>query len=209
MSRTLSVKNLYDIKHKTFAFDGVWLDAMGNPEKNGAWIIWGAEKNGKTWFALMLADYLSRGDDKVLYISGEEGTDKAFIDACSRAGIGPEKRGLNFIEYEPIEEVSARLKKRKAARIIFIDNITVYVDDLKNGAFRKLLNDHPDCLFIFLAHEDRNEPYTATAKLCRRLAKIIVHVEGLACTVSGRCPGGRLMIDEEKAALYHGHDIEL
>ena len=48
MSRTLSIKNLYDKKHKCFDFDGVWLDVMGNPEKCGIWLIWGNEKNGKT-----------------------------------------------------------------------------------------------------------------------------------------------------------------
>lgn len=207
MTRTLSIKNLYDKKHKTFAFDGVWLDVMGEPERHGAWIIWGQEKNGKTWFALKLAEYLSQ-KEKVLYISAEEGIGKAFVDACARAKISPHNKGLNFKEYEPMEEVSAYLKKRKSAKIVLIDNITIYQDELKNGHFRQLLKDHPEVLFIFLAHEERGEPYTATARLCRKLAKIIMHVQGLACHVSGRCPGGKIIIDEEKAAIYHGQNKE-
>jgi len=199
------MKNLYDKKHKTFVLDGVWKEVMGEPERHGAWIIYGLEKNGKTWFALLLADYLARFG-KVLYISAEEGAGSAFVDACARARISPNKKGLNVIEYEPMEDVSSYLKKRKSARIVFIDNITIYADELKNGAFRKLLKEHPDVLFIFLAHEERGEPYTATAKLCRKLAKLIFHVQGLACTVSGRCPGGKLVIDEQRAALYHGQD---
>lgn len=203
--RTLSIKNLYDKKHKSFQFDGVLADVMGSPSINGAWIIWGAEKNGKTWFALKLADILSH-HGKVLYISAEEGTGKEFVESCKRAKISASNASLNFMEYEPVTDLNDRLSKKKAARIVIIDNITIYAEEFKGGGFRKLLEDHPDCLFIFLAHEDRGEPYTATAKLCRRLAKIIVHVEGLACTVSGRCPGGRLVIDEEKAALYHGQN---
>lgn len=206
MNKTLSIKNLYDKKHKTFPFSEDWARVMGEPERSGAWIVWGPEKNGKTRFALVLAEYLSQFE-KTLYISAEEGTGKAFVDSCAWAGINPNKKGLNFSEYEPLEEVSEYLKKRKSARIVVIDNITIYSDELKNGGFRKLLKDHPEVLFIFLAHEDRGEPYTATAKLCRRLAKIIVHVQGLACTVSGRCPGGRLIIDEEKSRICFGQNL--
>jgi hypothetical protein len=70
-----------------------------------------------------------------------------------------------------------------------------------------LLNEHPKKLFIFLAHEQNGNPHTAAAVLCKMLAKIIIRVEGLACHVSGRCPGGTLIIDEEKALIYHGTQI--
>lgn len=203
MNRTLSIKNLYDKKHKLFSFDGIWGKVLGSPERNGIWIIWGAEKNGKTWFALLLANYLRLKGDKVLYISAEEGTGSAFKEACKRAKIEP-GAGLNFKEYEPLEEISEYLKKRKSAKVVFIDNITFYLDELKNGALRRLKNEHPNVLFIFLAHEERGEPYTATAKLCKKIAAVIMHVQGLACIVSGRCPGGMIMVDEEKAQIYHG-----
>lgn len=186
-----------------FEFEGIWEEVMGKPERNGAWLIWGPEKNGKTWCALKLSDYLSQFD-RTLYISAEEGINKGFKEAIIRARIGNLNNSIGFVEYEPLVDLYERLKCRKAPRIVLIDNITVYSDELKNGAFRRLLLDFPNVLFIFLAHEDRGEPYTATAKLCKRLAKIIVHVEGLACDVSGRCPGGRLVIDEERASLYHG-----
>lgn len=189
-----------------FEFDGIWQDVIGKPETNGLWLIWGPEKNGKTWCALMLADYLSQFE-RTLYISAEEGINKGFKDAIIRAQISALNKSLSFIDYETLPELADRLIRRKAPRIVLIDNITVYNDELKNGALRKLEKDFPNVLFIFLAHEDRGEPYTATAKLCKRLAKIIIHVEGLACIVSGRCPGGRAVIDEERATLYHGESI--
>jgi len=197
---------IYNITHDCFELDGVWAQVLGEPEKNGAWIIYGPEKNGKTWLALMLANYLS-SLTKVHYISAEEGTSKGFVDCCIRARIEPNNRSLYFVEYEPISELKARLNSRNAPGIVFIDNLTIYSDELNSKAFKELLDDHPHTLFIFLAHEERGLPYTAVAKLCKRLSKIIFRVQALTCIVEGRCPGGRVLIDENQAALYHGQSI--
>lgn len=204
--RALSVKNIYDKKFKTFEFDGVWKDTMGMPETNGFWLIYGQEKNGKSWFAIKLAEYLSQFQ-KTLYVSAEEGVGKTFVDACARAKVCHTSK-LKFLEYVPIEDLNEKIAQKRAAKIVLIDNITIYADELKNGTLRQMHHQYKDThLFIFIAHEEKNEPYTATAKLAKRLAKIIVRVEGLACFVSGRCPGGTLTIDEERAQLYHGTEI--
>lgn len=207
MSRMLTIKNIYDKKFRTFSFDGVWKDTIGEPEQAGFWLIYGAEKNGKTWFSIKLADYLSKFA-RTAYVSAEEGLSKAFVEACERAGLEPNSN-LKFMEYTSIEELDAKLEKRKSPKVLVLDNITMYVDELKNGVLRKLHHKYRDTkLFIFVAHEEKNEPYTATAKLAKKLAKVIIRVEGLACFISGRCPGGTLMIDEEKAMLYHGTNIK-
>lgn len=205
MSRTLNLKNLYAKKFNTYDFTAHWLSTMGKPESNGIWIIYGVEKNGKTWFCLKLAEYLSRFD-KTLYLSAEEGTGKDFVAACKRANLEADNKNLQFLEYTPIDEVEAKLKKRGGAKIVFIDNITVYQDELKYGKLRKLALEHPNILWVYVAHEEKQEPYTATAKMAKKLAKVIVQVQGLACFVSGRCPGGVISIDQEKAMLYHGMD---
>lgn len=189
-----------------FDFNGIWKEVLGEPEKSGIWLIWGAEKNGKTWFALILANFLSQFS-RTHYVSAEEGMKKGFKDAIVRAKISALNKALAFNEYEPLAELYERLSKRKAPRIVVIDNITVYNNELKNGGMRKLVLDFPNTLFIFLAHEERGEPYTSTAKLCKRLADIIIHVEGLTCNVSGRCPGGKILIDEDRAALVYGNQI--
>ncbi len=106
--------------------------------------------------------------------------------------------------YLPLEELNEKISERRSAKIVVIDNITIYANELKNGGLRKILEKHKYKLLIFIAHEERKESYTATAKLCRKLAKIIVRVQGLSCFVSGRCKGGTLMIDQEKSCLYHG-----
>ena len=207
MGRSLTLGNLYNKKVKTFEFSGIWKEVLGDPEKKGIWLVWGKDKNGKTWFSLKLADYLSEFE-KVLYVSAEEGTDKSFVDACKRAKLKIGNRMLHFSEYMPLEELDEKLSQRKCARITIIDNITIYADELKKGRMREFTKKHEDKLIIFLAHEERNEPYTSMAKLAKKLAKIIFYIKGLNCQISGRCPGGNIMIDMEKAALYHGEQIK-
>lgn len=200
------INQLRTKKFKTFGFDGVFKDTMGNPETNGIWLVYGAEKNGKTWFSLMLAEYLSQFN-RTLYVSAEEGMGKDFVEATQRAQLAPNNKSLLFYEYTEITVLDEILSKRQAPKIIFLDNMTIYNDELKNGILKELKQKHSSKLFVIIAHEERNEPYTATAKLARKLASIIVNVKGLACFVSGRCPGGALTIDEEKAQLYHGTEI--
>ncbi len=187
-------------------FEGIWKSVFGQPEKGGAWLIYGADKNGKTTFALMLSNYLSTLEP-VLYISAEEGLQDSFTDACMRAGLSPDNKSLKMSDYIPLEELRERLRKRKSQRIVVLDNITIYQDELKNGNLWGLLKEFPSTVFIFLAHEKNGDPYTATAQACKRYAKIIVHLEGLVAFVSGRCPGGRIVINEEKAELCYGDGI--
>jgi len=203
MSKALSIQNLYSKSFQTLRIEGDWSDVLGEPEANGAWLIWGKDKNGKTQCALQLAKLLSYLTS-VLYVSGEEGFGKAFVESCQRAKIDTKNKNLRFWEYTPISELMERLNTRRAERVVVFDNVTIYNDELKYGVLNQLLQKYPKQLFIFLAHEERNEPYTSSAKLIKKLAKAIIYVEGLACTVSGRVPGGVIHIDENKAKIYHG-----
>lgn len=206
MGRHLSLKNIYDKKFSSFSFTGLWQKAMGSPERSGIWLIYGMEKNGKTWFALMLADYLS-SFDKVLYISAEEGLAMDFVAACKRANLNDKNSNIKFNEYMSWDDLKIKLSKRKSEKIIVLDNCTVYADEIKASAFHKLRQQFPDKLFIFLAHEEKREPYTALAKLCKKFAKVIMNVKGLTANISGRVPGGIITIDDTKAAIYWGAEI--
>lgn len=206
MARPLNIRTVLSKKFKTFGFTGLWKAVFGDPEKGGVWIIYGLEKHGKTWFALLLSAYLSQFEE-TWYISAEEGLNQDFVAAMNRAQLDPDNEKLKFWDYTPIPEVIERLGKRNPPKVIVVDNVTVYKDELAYGGFTDLIKQFPSTDFIFLAHEEKNEPYTATAKMIKRFAKIIVRVEGLAAFVSGRCPGGVLIIDEKKAILYHGTEI--
>src|ERR1044072_887648 len=103
MRRSSTVRNLYDQVFKTFTLPGIFGRVLGDPETNGIWIIQGPEKNGKTWFALLLAVVL-QAITRVWYISGEEGKGKTFVDAMKRAKIDPQThRNILFDKYIPLE----------------------------------------------------------------------------------------------------------
>jgi hypothetical protein len=207
MRRSSTVKNLYDQVFKTFTLPGIYGRALGEPETNGFWIIQGAEKNGKTWFALMLSAVLQT-ITRVWYISGEEGKSKSFVDAVKRARIDPQThRNILFDGYIPLQVIRERLPKRKAPKVVVIDNTTRYKDELSFKALVALTDDFPNVLFIFLAHEEKGELVGTPAKNVRRWAKVIFQVTGLTATVSGRCPGGKIAVDEQKAQLYWGTEI--
>jgi adenosyl cobinamide kinase/adenosyl cobinamide phosphate guanylyltransferase len=206
-ARVLTVKNIYDKQYDTLKVSGIWAEVLGEVEANGAWLIYGKEKNGKTTAALMLAWHLSKSY-RVLYISAEEGVGKAFRDTLQRIGVDAGARNIHFMDYEKVPLLKERLKRRKSAEVVLVDNLTIYNDELKGNALREFLRELRSKLIIFVAHEERGEPYTAAAKLARKLAKVIIHVKGLLCSVSGRVPGGTLIIDEVKAQLYHGYNIK-
>lgn len=207
MARAFSTRNLLQKEYKVFKLDGLWKRAMGEPERNGNWIIYGAEKHGKTWFALQLAEVLSK-ECRVLYISAEEGVSKTFREAVKRANIAANST-LQYLEYTEVEALELRLKKKRSPDVVFLDNATIYNDDFRGGVLKRLILEFPSKLFVIVAHEEKGEPYTALGKLARKLAKVIVRVEGLTAFISGRCPGGVISIDEAKSKLYWGEELQI
>ena len=205
--RSLTTRNILSKKPGAIvALEGALSDAIGEPERKGCWLVYGAEKNGKTWFSLMLAKALAQ-HERVAYISAEEGTDKSFTDNCQRAGITATDNIL-WDEYMSVDDIIVKFKKPRTPNIIFIDNMTMYADELLPGELKKRLVDAlPRKLFVFLAHEERNSPYPAVARMAKKLAKVIVHVVGLKAIIASRfSAGGELVIDKEKCALFWGEN---
>ncbi|SCY94286.1 P-loop NTPase family protein [Flavobacterium caeni] len=206
MARGISVKTLLGKKHETFTLDGILGEVLGEQESSGIWVLYGNEKNGKTTLALMIAEALTQFGS-VSYISGEEGTGFSFQQNVKRSKIDLKQTKIKFYDYLEIPEIEAMLSKRQASRIVVIDNATSYVDDLKSAVLRKLKMKFPKVLFIIMAHEEKNEPTTAMAKLAKKLCNVYIRVVGLTAFVGGRCKGGTIIIDDQKAMLYHGSEI--
>lgn len=207
MARAKTLQNVVSAKHQCFEFDGVWADTLGKPSTNGIWLIYGKEKQGKTSFALKLAEYLSRFK-KVLYVSAEEGTELEFKENILRMDLDIDNRNLHFLDYLSIEELKVKLKSRKSEDIIFLDNMTIYCDEMKGSDLKGLIREYPQKLFVIMSHEERNQPFPSVSRTASKLAKRIMRVQGLAVDISGRGSAkGTLIIDEDKAMIYHSSEI--
>jgi thymidine kinase len=205
--RTYTVRQILDRKIKKMDLDGIWLEMFGEPESGGkVWIIYGAEKNGKTWFAMLFAFYLSL-KEPVLYVSAEEGLGASFQEVIDRANFDTKNKKFKAYGYMSLAEMKEYLSRKYSPKKVFIDNVTFYQEELKNGGLQDLVSANPDKTFIFLAHEDRGEPYTSQAKMIKRMADRIIRVQGLVATVGGRVKGGQYIIDQEKAMLLNGSNI--
>ncbi|WP_211238163.1 P-loop NTPase family protein [Saccharicrinis fermentans] len=123
----------------------MYRDVMGMPETNGIWLVYGKEKNGKTTLSLMLAEYLSTFG-RTMYISAEEGIGKTFVDATERAKLRPNNRSLIFYEYVSVEELISILSRRQSPHVAFLDNMTIYNDELKAGGLKNLVQKFPNKL---------------------------------------------------------------
>lgn len=207
MARGITAKTLLNKTFKTFKFDGIWNEVLGEQERGGIWVIYGNEKNGKTTLALLLSEMLTNHEN-LNFVSAEEGTGFTFKQNLSRAKLDYKNTKIKFYEYLEIEELDKMLTKRQAPRIWVFDNATAYSDDFKTAVLRRLRRQYPDTLFIIMAHMEKNEPTTAMAKLAKKLCNVYFRVEGLTAFVGGRCPGGAITIDEQKAMLYHGSQIK-
>ena len=78
---------------------------------------------------------------------------------------------------------------------------------MKGNAIVEFLRQFPETLFVFLDHEEAGEPATSAGILAKKLSNVYVQIKGLSAFVTvrgGDGEGGRIDIDENKAALIHG-----
>lgn len=200
--RFRTVKNILERSFEVLELEGVWAEVLGQPEANGLWLIAGYEKMGKSTLSLLLAQELAQRA-KVGYVMAEQGFDKDFQDLLIRLSIGF-NRNLKFMEYVPLDDLDYLLKKKGQPDIIFLDNLTVYVDEMKGGRLLEFIRSNPRKLIILIAHTEKGEVKYATGRLAKRLAKRVIIVDGNMAMVSGRSEGGHIIINKDKAELFHG-----
>jgi hypothetical protein len=157
-------------------FEGPWLASVGRPELRGSWIIYGPSAMGKTTFTLMLLKYLATFD-RCIYNSLEEGSSGALHSAWKRVGLAESGKNVLLCDREPVDELRARLKARRSQNIVFLDSLTA-MPGFRRADYVSLMNDFPDKLFIFTAHEKRGLPDPSIAETVRRLSDVKIRVEG-------------------------------
>lgn len=209
MARAISNKNVLAAQFETADFGGPWLASIGRPELRGVWIIWGGSGSGKTTFTLMLCKYLA-GFGRVAYDSLEQGLSLSLQKAWERVNMAEAGTRVILLDKEELPELRKRLEKRKSPDIVIIDSLQ-YLEGFNLKVLKKLKNDYPGKLFIFISQADKRnvDPDGNMAKKVRYDAEVKIRVEGYKAFVTSRYEdsekgegGADFTIWEEGAAQY-------
>ena len=205
MTKALTAGEVLRQKKKTFPFEGSWKDAFGEPERTGIWFIWGNSGNGKSSFVMQLCKELCKFD-RVAYDSLEEGTKLKMQASLQRHGMADCGRRFSLLNDEPMDELKARLDKRKSFNIVVVDSFQytqmTYSD-------YKLLNErYRNKLIIFISQATGSQPMGSAAKKVMYSATLKIWVEGFRAFSKGRFFGPKYnegyTIWEEGAKRYWG-----
>lgn len=185
MGKQIPNRQIGKTKFKPVEFEGEWKASFGRPELSGSWLVYGGSGSGKTTFMLQLAKYLSKFD-KVAYDSLEQGLSFSFQKAWERVKMIEAGNRFVLIEKENTKkDIWDRLAKRRSPNIIIIDSVN-YMYQFSKKDYNDLLNNFPQKLFIFVAHEKNKQPMGSVANFIRYNSDIKVHVEGYKAFVTTR-----------------------
>lgn len=202
MKRAISVTNVYNAKFRTLEFDGEWLEAVGSPELTGSWFIYGAPKQGKTSFAMMLSKYLTRFA-RGAYDSIEEGLSLSVQMAMERVEMEEVGTRMVLLDKMEISDIRVWLRKRKSPDFVVIDSVQFAC--MTFGQYKELKEEFPNKLFIYISHVDGKQPDGQVAKRIWRDANIAFRIEGFRAFPTGRYGGGNyLNINDALAEDYWG-----
>lgn len=202
MRRAYSVSNVLTSRFRLLALDEPWRSAVGSPELTGTWMIYGAPKNGKTSFAMMLARCLAKFG-RVAYNTVEEGLSQTIKAAVERAGLEDVQGRFILLDKESVEDMKERLGKHKSPDIVFIDSAQFI--DMKFSEYKELKALFPRKLFIYVSHINGGQPDGQVAKRIWRDCNVYFRIEGFRAFPVSRYGGGKSIdVCEERAAEYWG-----
>lgn len=203
MKRTLSAKQVLQIRNETLALTGGWHDCFGDIDRTGIVFISGPSTGGKSSAALCLVKELARFG-RVLYLSNEEGFRSSFQDRLRRLSAVDCGPSVQFLRQESVAALIDRLTKRRSADFIVIDS----VQDTKitRREYERLKRMSSQKLFIFVSRVDGRQPMGRLARDIKFDADLKVWVEGGRVISEGRYIGPTGMYDvlEDKAREYWG-----
>ncbi|MFV0311490.1 MAG: hypothetical protein ACK5KN_07565 [Dysgonomonas sp.] len=206
--RAKTTRNVFDKKEgvKLKVTNPALQKVIGDAEMNGAWLIYGVEKHGKTQLALRIARDLAF-NERVDYISAEEGMESAFKMSMRRAGITTADK-IFWHEYIPFEDLIEHYRQPRSAKIIIVDNLTVYENEIKKKLLKAQIDKLSNKLIIFVAHEERGIPSSPEARHVSKWAKVIFRVKGLTSFVKSRYDGGggTIFINEDIGEMIWGEE---
>ena len=109
------------MKKETLKLTGAWADAFGEPERIGAWFIWGNCGIGKSIFFMQLCKALAKSR-RVAYDSLEEGASLTMQNTLRRFNMAEVNRRFQLLDCEPMSELGERMDKHKSPDFYVFDS---------------------------------------------------------------------------------------
>ena len=185
MGKQIPNKQIGKTKFLAVDFEGEWLKSFGRPELSGSWLVYGGSGSGKTTFMLQIAKYLTKFS-KGAYDSIEQGLTLSFQKAWERTNMIEVGNRFTLIEKESTKkDIWNRMSKRNSPNILIIDSVN-YMLGFGQKDYMNLLNNFPNKLFIFVAHEKAKRPMGMIANFIRYNSDIKIHVEGYKAFITTR-----------------------
>ncbi|MBV7268405.1 hypothetical protein [Winogradskyella luteola] len=190
LKKAISVDQLLKTKFIEIPLTGRFRELLGRPEQGGTWFIKGKSGQGKTTLILQLIKELSKFG-KVYYNSLEEGARLSMQDAVKEQNLTEsEKKNINFLHREPIEDMRVRLKRSRGVRFCVIDSIQYAFMSLQN--YKALQSENPLIVFIINSHVQGKNPVGSLARHIEYDADIKIDVEGFKAFSKSRASRGKL-----------------
>jgi hypothetical protein len=163
-------------------FTGHWLELMGDPAKPFQAIVYGRPKGGKTYFNLLLANYLQSNFGRVLYISSEEYGTATLALKLKQLQIHPE---ITFRGDLPpnVEQYD----------FVFMDSANRLKIDVE--AWETLKKQYPKVSFITVLQATKEGSFRGSQEWTHNCDVIVEVVSGVA-TAHGRYGQGQMNIFE-------------
>lgn len=197
--RTIGITQFLERKFDTYALDGAWLAALGEPEKNFKMILFGKPGNGKTEFAIQMARYFA-GFTKVYYNSFEQGISKTLQDALRRNNMQDVVGKVIFGDKETFDEMMQRLSGKNAPQIVIIDSRDYL--NLTGAQYKALTEAHPRKAFVIICWESAGKPKGEHAKAIEYMCDIKAYVRNFVMEPRSRFGGNeKFVIWDRKQTL--------
>lgn len=183
----ITADEMKKIKRTIYKLSDKWKYFLGNIEQNFKAIIHGKPKQGKSHFAIQLAQYLHENHGEVVYFAAEEGASINMENKLTRWNA-KFKVVYNILGTKGIEDY---IKKYKP-KFVFIDSISRLRLSADNINF--FVDEYIDTAWIMIAQSTKQKGHRGSQELTHLTDSIIEVVEGIAYQ-KGRTVNGETQID--------------
>lgn len=201
MARTLTTREILNIRHKTITFEGEWGNCIGTMDRTGVVLFWGNSGNGKSSAVISFCKELTK-HGKVLFVSLEEGYSLSFQNTLRRFDMFSCGSRFQVLDHATPKELTERLGKPKSPEFVVIDSFQYLGMSYKD--YLAFKGRFANKLLVFVSHAEGRQPSGRAAKAVKYDAMQKIWVEGYVAFTNGRFIGktGQAVIWKQGASDY-------